>query len=112
MADPFWGQCYALARAFGLALRELGVERGEVSADLGAQAMGMVGNGVYPAGSAEQPRHILQDSHCRVLAAENHEQIDKALAVREASPALLRIVVLAGRPRVIRTIPPSDSGQI
>jgi len=101
-----WGQYYAQARAFGLALRDLGVQRGEgvavlaenrpewVIADMGAQAMGMVGNGVYPTASAEQLRHILQDSDCRVLVVENQEQLDKALAVRGDCPALLCIVVL------------------
>ncbi len=101
-----WGQYYAQARAFGLALRALGVQRGEVVAvlaenrpewviaDMGAQAMGIAGNGVYPTASAEQLRHILQDSGCRVLVVENQEQLDKALGVRDTCPALIRIVVL------------------
>lgn len=101
-----WADYYAKARAFGLALRDLGVERGEVIAvlaenrpewviaDMGAQAMGMVGNGVYPTASTDQLHHILTDSACRVLVVENQEQLDKALAVRDSCPALVRIVVL------------------
>ncbi|MCB1405223.1 MAG: long-chain fatty acid--CoA ligase [Rhodobacteraceae bacterium] len=101
-----WSDYYARARAFGLALRELGVQRGEVIAvlaenrpewliaDMGAQCMGIVGNGVYPTASAEQIRHILRDSGCRVLVVENQEQLEKTLSVREDCPALARILVI------------------
>lgn len=95
-----WGQYYAQARAFGLALRDLGVQPGEVIAvlaenrpewvvaDLGAQAMGIVGNGVYPTASAAQLRHILRDSGCRVLVVENQEQLDKVLDLRATARTL------------------------
>lgn len=101
-----WDQYYRGARAFGLALRDLGVQRGEVIAvlaenrpewliaDMGAQCMGIVGNGVYPTASPEQLQHILKDSGCRVLVVENQEQLEKALAVRDACPDLLRILVI------------------
>jgi long-chain acyl-CoA synthetase len=101
-----WADYYAAARAVGLALAELGVGRGEtvsvlaenrpewLFADLGAQAMGMVGNGVYPTSSPAQLQHILTDSRTRLLIVENQEQLDKALAVRDACPDLARIVVI------------------
>ncbi len=101
-----WDDYYARARAFGLALRDLGVARGEVIgvlaenrpewliADLGAQCMGIVGNGVYPTSSPDQLRHILRDSGCRVLVVESQEQLEKALLVRGDCPDLLRIVVI------------------
>lgn len=101
-----WDQYYAKARAFGLALADLGIQRGQVIAvlaenrpewliaDLGAQCMGIVGNGVYPTSSPEQLKHILSDSGTRLLVVENQEQLDKALAVRGDCPELMRILVL------------------
>ena len=101
-----WGEYYARARAVGLALAELGVAHGEVIAvlaenrpewvyvDLGAQCMGMIGNGIYPTSATEQCEFILRDSGCRVVFVENEEQLDKVLAARERCPALERIVVM------------------
>jgi len=65
-----------------------------VYADLGAQCMGIIGNGIYPTSSAEQCEYILKDSGARVLFVENEEQLDKALAARDNCPALERIVVM------------------
>ena len=101
-----WAEYYAQARALGLALMDLGVARGEVIcvladnrpewlyADIGAQCIGAVGNGIYPTSSPEQMRHILNDSGARVLFVENQEQLDKAMAVRADCPALERIFVM------------------
>ncbi|MCC5988358.1 MAG: AMP-binding protein [Pararhodobacter sp.] len=101
-----WREYYANARAIGLALADLGLERGDIVcvlaenrpewlyADIGAQCMGFAGNGIYPTSSAFQVHHILDDSGARVLLVENQEQLDKALAVRERCPRLLHIVVM------------------
>ncbi|MFN0163753.1 MAG: AMP-dependent synthetase/ligase [Burkholderiales bacterium] len=101
-----WGEYYANARALGLALADAGVARGQVVtvlaenrpewlyADMGAQCMGMIGNGIYPTSSAEQVEFVLANSHTRVLFVEDAEQLDKALAVRERCPELIRIVVM------------------
>lgn len=101
-----WADYYAHVRAIGLALSALGVQRGEVVCvlaenrpewlyvDLGAQCMGMVGNGIYPTSSTEQVFHVLDDARARVVFVENQEQLEKALAVRARCPALLRIVVM------------------
>jgi long-chain acyl-CoA synthetase len=101
-----WREYYEHARAVGLALRELGLASGDVIAilaenrpewlfaDMGAQAMGIVGNGIYPTSSAEQVAYMLNNSGARVLFAENDEQLDKALAVQAQCPGLQRIVVM------------------
>ncbi|MBL8382888.1 MAG: long-chain fatty acid--CoA ligase [Burkholderiales bacterium] len=101
-----WGAYYDGARAVGLALAAAGVARGEVVtvlaenrpewlyADLGAQCMGMIGNGIYPTSSPEQVQYVLQNSGTRVLFVEDDEQLDKALAVRAQCPRLARIVVM------------------
>ena len=101
-----WDQYFARARATGLAMQALGLERGQVVCvlaenrpewlyvDMGAQCMGLVGNGVYPTSSAGQLQHILMDSGSRLLFVENQEQFDKALEIRTQCPQLQRIVVM------------------
>ena len=101
-----WAQYFARARATGLAMQALGLERGQVVCvlaenrpewlyvDMGAQCMGMVGNGVYPTSAAGQLQYILQDSGSRLLFVENQEQLDKVLEIRSHCPQLLRIVVM------------------
>jgi len=101
-----WAEYFARARATGLAMQALGLERGQVVCvlaenrpewlyvDMGAQCMGLVGNGVYPTSSAGQLQHILLDSGSRLLFVENQEQLDKALEIRSQCPQLQRIVVM------------------
>ena len=101
-----WADYLAAARAVGLALADLGVAKGQVVtllaenrpewlyADMGAQCMGMIGNGIYPTSSPEQVEYVLNDSQTRVLLVEDDEQLDKALAVRERCPSLRQIVVM------------------
>ncbi len=104
-ASTSWGQYYANARAVGLALAALGLQRGDsvailsenrpewLFADMGAQCMGFLSTGIYPTSSPEQLQHVLQDADVRVLFVENQEQYDKVVAVRAACPGLLRIVI-------------------
>ena len=101
-----WASYLANTRAGGLALAAMGLQRGEVVcvlaenrpewlyADMGAQCMGLIGNGIYPTASPEQVAFILQHSLARVLFVENQEQLEKALRVRDICPDLLRIVVM------------------
>jgi len=101
-----WRQYYERARAVALALADLGLQAGDVVCvlaenrpewlyvDLGAQCMGLVGNGVYPTSSPDQVQHILLDSEAQILFVENQEQLEKALAVRAQCPRLRRIVVM------------------
>ncbi len=101
-----WLEYYDRARAVGLALANQGLKRGSVVCvlaenrpewlyvDLGAQCMGMVGNGIYPTSSAEQVFHVLSDSGAEALFVENQEQLEKALAVRARCPKLKVIAVM------------------
>jgi long-chain acyl-CoA synthetase len=100
-----WREYYANARAIGLALREMGVRPGDVVsilsenrpewvyADLAAQCMGFISNGVYPTNSPEQVQYILQNSSTRVLFIENEEQFDKVRRIRAACPELGTVIV-------------------
>ncbi len=101
-----WHQYFEHARAIGLALLHDGLQRGDVIAvlaenrpewlyaDMGAQCVGLLGNGIYPTSSPEQVRYALTDSGARILFVENEEQLDKALAVRAECPRLQKIVVM------------------
>jgi len=104
-----WGD-YAdqVARA-AHGLRELGVEPGDrvaihgenrpewVIADLAVQGIGAISVGVYPTSPAAEVEYLLAHSESVVLIAEDEEQLDKALAVRDRLPALRRIVLIDPR---------------
>lgn len=101
-----WTEYYTKARAVGLRLEALGLSRGSVVCvlaenrpewlyvDMGAQCMGMVGNGIYPTSSPEQVLHILGDSGAEALFVENQEQLEKVLSIRAQCPQLRCIVVM------------------
>jgi long-chain acyl-CoA synthetase len=95
-------------------LRELGVEPGDrvavhaenrpewVIADLAIQGIGAVSVGVYPTSPAVEVEYLLAHSESVVLVAEDEEQLDKALAVRDRLPALRKIVLID--PRNVRAL--------
>jgi long-chain acyl-CoA synthetase len=97
-----WGEH---AKWVGLGLMALGLERGDVCsvaaevcrewlfADLGIIGAGGVTNGVYPTDSPSQVEYLINDSHTRFYFAEDEEQLDKVLAVRERTPGLVKIIV-------------------
>jgi long-chain acyl-CoA synthetase len=101
-----WAQYGEHARAAGLGLRALGVQRGDVVSilsenlpewlfsDMGVQGIGAITNGIYPTDSAKQIEYILRDSHTRAIVVEDEEQLDKVLEVRANCPELVAIVVI------------------
>lgn len=100
-----WASYGERARRVGVALRRLGLKRGDVVSilsentpewlytDMGVMGMGGVTNGVYTTDSAKQVQYLINDSGSRFFFAENEEQLDKILEVRSACPTLLKIVV-------------------
>ena len=95
-------------------LRELGVQPGDrvaihgenrpewVIADLAIQGIGAISVGIYPTSPAAEVEYLLAHSESVVLVAEDEEQLDKALAVRERLPALRTIVLID--PRNVRAL--------
>ena len=73
-----------------------------VIADLAIQGIGAVSVGVYPTSPAAEVEYLLGHSEAVVLIAEDEEQLDKALAVRERLPALRQIVLID--PRNVREL--------
>jgi len=96
----FWNRCTYLASA----LMDYGVNKGEKVAvhsenrpewfisDLGIQAAGAVTVGLYPTNPKSEVEYLLGHSETVILFAEDQEQVDKALAVRENLPSLKLIV--------------------
>lgn len=68
-----------------------------VIADLATQGLGGVVVGVYPTSPAAEVAYLLAHSAAEVLIAEDEEQLDKALAVRDTLPLLRHIVVMDPR---------------
>lgn len=100
-----WNDYYQHARAIGVALMSLGLERGQpvsilsednkewLYCDLGIAAAGGISNGVYTTDSAEQLAYLVNDSGSAFLFVENDEQLDKYLTVRDQVPTLKKVIV-------------------
>ncbi len=90
-------------------LRELGVEAGDrvaihaenrpewLVADMAIQGIGAISVGIYPTSPAAEVEYLLDHSGAVVLIAEDEEQLDKALAVRDKLPDLRHIAVIDPR---------------
>ena len=104
-----WAEYAERCAHVGLGLLELGVEPGDrvaihaenrpewVVADLGAQGIGAVVTGIYPTSPAAEVEYLLDHSESVVLFAEDEEQLDKALAVRDRLSRLRSIVLIDPR---------------
>ena len=100
-----WSDYGEQARLVGLGLKALGLERGDVCSiagevckewvftDLGVNCVGGVTNGVYPTDAPNQVEYLVNDSGTRFYFAEDEEQLDKILEVRERTPTLEKIVI-------------------
>ena len=100
-----WADYGDRARLAGLGLKALGLERGDVVsiasevnkewmfADLGVICAGGVTNGVYPTDAPNQVEYLINDSGTRYYFAEDEEQLDKVLEVRERTPSLEKVVI-------------------
>lgn len=97
-----WGE---RARCVAHGLWALGMERGDrcsvaaevckewLFADLGIITAGGVTNGVYPTDVANQVEYLINDSGTRFYFAEDEEQLDKVLAVRDNTPSLVKVII-------------------
>ncbi|MDE0368469.1 MAG: AMP-binding protein [Gammaproteobacteria bacterium] len=100
-----WADYGEQARLVGLGLKALGLKRGDVCSvaaevcrewvftDLGINCIGGVTNGVYPTDAPVQVEYLVNDSFTRFYFAEDEEQLDKILEVRERTPTLEKIVI-------------------
>ena len=100
-----WHDFGEASRYTGLGLLALGLKRGEVCSvasevckewlftDIGIQGAGGVTNGVYPTDAASQVEYLINDSGTRFYFAEDEEQLDKVLEVRERTPTLEKVII-------------------
>ncbi len=100
-----WGDFGKQARLAGLGLKALGLQRGDICsvaseinkewmfADLGIIGAGGVTNGVYPTDAANQVEYLINDSGSKFYFAEDEEQLDKVLEVRERTPTLEKTII-------------------
>jgi long-chain acyl-CoA synthetase len=109
-----WAEYAERVKRAARGLRELGVRPGDrvaihaenrpewVIGDLAIQGIGAVSVGVYPTSPAAEVEYLLGHSESVVLIAEDEEQLDKALAVRDRLPGLRKIVLID--PRNVRAL--------
>jgi long-chain acyl-CoA synthetase len=101
-----WAEYHRRIRRFAQGLASLGFQRGEVLAILGdnrpewviaelaAQSLGGTSAGLYPDGVLEEVDHVVDHAKVRFIVAEDQEQVDKLIALREAGriETVVRIV--------------------
>ncbi len=68
-----------------------------VIADLAIQGIGAISVGIYPTSPEAEVAYLMGHSGSTVLIAEDEEQLDKVLAVRDQLPGLRTIVVINTR---------------
>ena len=107
-----FGDYWDAAETVAHALLALGIEVGDrvaihsenrpewLFADIGIQAVRATSMGLYPTNPAPEVQYLLENSGSRILIAEDQEQVDKALAIKDQVPALEKIVYI--EPRGIR----------
>ncbi|HJP21905.1 MAG TPA: AMP-binding protein [Alphaproteobacteria bacterium] len=95
-----WTQTAAEIRAMALGLFEVGLQRGEHVAIIGAnrpelywsftaiQAIGGIPIPLYQDGIAEEMQYVLEHAEIRIAICENQEQVDKILSVMERCPKI------------------------
>jgi long-chain acyl-CoA synthetase len=91
-----WTDYNARVRDFAQGLASLGFRRGEVLAILGdnrpewviaelaAHALGGMSVGLYPDGVVDEVHHVIDHARVRFVVAEDQEQVDKLIALRDA----------------------------
>jgi long-chain acyl-CoA synthetase len=104
-----WAQYARRVANVAAGLRSLGVGPGDrvaihaenrpewVIADLAVQGLGACSVGVYPTSPSAEVEYVLAHSEASVLIAEDEEQLDKALEVRDRLPLLRHVVVVDPR---------------
>jgi len=99
-----WSDYYVSVKRFGLGLRALGLEKGDrVSligdnapeafiGELGIQAVGGVPVGLYTDAISEELIYLTRHTEAAFVVANDQEQVDKYLEIRNQLPWLKRII--------------------
>ncbi|MDE0358270.1 MAG: AMP-binding protein [Gammaproteobacteria bacterium] len=104
-----WAEYLGRVRAFSLGLTELGAEEGDrvaiigdnrpewMIAELAAQVAGILPLGLYQDAIADELARMLEAAEARIIVAEDQEQVDKVMEVRDRLPGLEYIVYYDAR---------------
>lgn len=99
-----WQESYDQVRAFALGLAALGLQRGQHVAAigdndreylwgyLGVLALGGVMVCLFTDANADEAAYIIRHSDSRFVLAQDQEQVDKMLAIREHIPQVERVI--------------------
>ena len=99
-----WRQTCERARDFCLGLVELGLQKDDkvavigdnrpewLIAELATQSAGALSMGIYQDSAPEEVRYLVDFSDTTFVVAEDQEQVDKLLDVREQIPAVKKII--------------------
>ncbi|MCY3610635.1 MAG: AMP-binding protein [Gemmatimonadetes bacterium] len=102
--ETTWAEYLSRVESFALGLVDLGVEKGDriaivgdnrpewVIAELAAQSIGALPLGLYQDSISSELAKMLEAAEVRVIVAEDQEQVDKVLEVRDGLPGLEAIV--------------------
>jgi long-chain acyl-CoA synthetase len=99
-----WNQVYEQVKAFSLGLMKLGLARGETVAAAGdnevelywtqyaVQAAGGRLVFIYPDMTVREAKYLIEDSQSVYVVAEDQEQVDKVLEIRDELPNLRKVI--------------------
>jgi long-chain acyl-CoA synthetase len=99
-----FAQLHARVRDFAHGLASLGVTAGQVVAVLGdnrpewliselaVQSLGACTVGIYPTSVGEEIVHVLTDGQVKVVVAEDQEQVDKIIELKDRLPAIETVI--------------------
>lgn len=99
-----WNDYYLQSTYLAHALIKLGIQQGDfigiigencpewLFMDMGIQMAGARAVGIYTTNSWKQVQYILEHSECKILFAENEEQVDKWLHIKDKLPSLEYII--------------------
>ncbi len=102
--ETTWAAYLDRVRAFALGMVELGIEGGDriaivgdnrpewVIAELAAQSVGALPLGLYQDSISAELARMLEAAEARLIVAEDQEQVDKVLEVRDSVPGLEWVV--------------------
>lgn len=99
-----WTKYYDNAHALASGLLELGVSKGDfvgvigencpewLYIDMATQMLGGTTVGIYTTNAWEQVKYVVDHAGCKILFAENEEQVDKWLRFKGNSPQLEKVI--------------------
>jgi len=106
-----WSEFYSQVKQAGKSLMALDVKKGDkviilsytcyrwVLTDMGTTSTGATTVGIYQSNLAEDCKYIINHSDSVVIFAENQEQLDKILAIRDDIPEIRKVILLDGDTR-------------